>query len=94
MLQEIDPQNNQRITYGEIVQLFSFRMVPCYQNNHISVSIVSQEAKQMPIMEKLAKYGNEDEASLIEIDGQTIENEDGGENQYRDIYLEEQNFVD
>ena len=43
----------------------------------------------MPILEKYSLYGNEDESSKIEIDGQTIEQTEDGDNQYKDIYMEE-----
>ena len=48
----------------------------------------------MPIMEKFAKYASDDETSNIEIDGQTLYNEDGNESTYKDMYLEDQEFVD
>ena len=44
LLEAVDPQNNQRITYSEIVQLLSQKTVPCYPNNEITVAIVTQEA--------------------------------------------------
>lgn len=41
LLEAVDPQNNQRITYSEIVQLLSQKTVPCYPNNEITVAIVT-----------------------------------------------------
>ena len=58
LLEAVDPQNNQRITYSEIVQLLSQKTVPCYPNNEITVAIVTQEARQMPILEKFVQYAN------------------------------------
>ena len=52
LLEVVDPQNNQRITYSEVVQLLSQQSVPCYPNNDITVAIVMQEAVSMPILEK------------------------------------------
>ena len=56
LLEAVDPQNNQRITYSEIVQLLSQKTVPCYPNNEITVAIVTQEAVQMPILEKFVTF--------------------------------------
>ena len=56
LLEGVDPQNNQRITYSEIVQLLSQRTVPCYPNNEITVAVVTQEARQMPILEKFVQF--------------------------------------
>lgn len=44
LLEAVDPQNNQRITYSELVQLLSQQTAPCYPNNEITVAIVLQEA--------------------------------------------------
>lgn len=52
LLEAVDQQNNQRITYSEIVQLLSQRTVPCYPNNEITVACVTSEARQVPILEK------------------------------------------
>ena len=44
ILEAVDPQNNQRITYSEMVQVLSQQTVPCYPNNEITVAVVTQEA--------------------------------------------------
>ena len=41
LLEGVDPQNNQRMTYSEVVQLLSQRTVPCYPNNEITVAVVT-----------------------------------------------------
>ena len=56
LLEAVDPQNNQRITYSEVVQLLSQRTAPCYPNNEITAAIVTQEAVQMPILEKFVTF--------------------------------------
>lgn len=56
LLEAVDQQNNQRITYSEIVQLLSQRTVPCYPNNEITVACVTSEARQVPILEKFVQF--------------------------------------
>ena len=55
----MDPQNNQMITYSEIVQLLSQRTVPFYPGGEYKVNVISQEPKYVPILEKFVKYAPE-----------------------------------
>ena len=56
LLGAIDPQNNQHITYSEIVQLLSQRTVPYYPGGEYNLNVINQEPKQVPILEKFVKF--------------------------------------
>lgn len=68
LLEAVDPQNNQRITYSEIVQVLSQHTAPCYPNNEITVAIVTLEAVQMPILEKFVTFAPYNGHSMLNDD--------------------------